>query len=113
MSHTPGPWQMRDERYCINEILGNLEGPIEGQIRGEKICEMEHTEDGQIFANAKLISAAPEMLSTLRSLISKVDQIDSSGRIMCGDEIGEILSGFTDFIDSNVRAIVQKATGRV
>ena len=112
MSHTPGPWQIHDEQYCMDEIWGNLEGPIDGQIRGTKICEMEHTEDGRVFANARLVAASPEMLSALQSLIEKVDQMDSGSQILSGDEIADILSEFTEFIDSKVRAIVQKATAK-
>lgn len=63
--HTPGPWQIHDKKYCIDEIWGNLEGPLEGTIRGTQVCTMEQTEDGCIFANAKLVAAAPELLTAV------------------------------------------------
>lgn len=64
--HTPGPWKIHDEQYCIDEIWGDLEGPIDGKIRGQHVCTLEQTDDGRICANACLIAAAPEMLAALR-----------------------------------------------
>lgn len=65
-NHTPGPWKIHDEQYCIDEIWGNLEGPIDGKIRGTQICTLEQTDDGRVFANAKLIAAAPELLESAK-----------------------------------------------
>lgn len=62
--HTPGPWQSHDDDYCPEEIWGNLEGPLDGEIRGTLVCTVD---DGpEMLGNIALLKAAPDLLYNLR-----------------------------------------------
>ncbi len=70
MPHTPGPWQQHDHDYCPFEIWGALDGPLEdGKIHGEQVCDIIEGDDAERnHANARLIAAAPELLSACEVL---------------------------------------------
>ena len=63
MKHTPGPWMFDDEIFIF--------GPTR-----EMIAEVRGAGDSEICqeANARLIAAAPELLSTLQGLVDMCEQ---------------------------------------
>jgi hypothetical protein len=76
--HTPGPWGFTptatlNDAPCRWEILG----------AGGVIAE---TNDSTTDANARLISAAPDMLSALETLASRMSE-NADGRELYGDWI--------------------------
>ena len=63
--HTPGPWQ----RYADYEpllIVGNVDGPDDGQMHYTRVCEVE--DNAWADANVRLIAAAPKLLAALRAV---------------------------------------------
>lgn len=60
--HTPGPWRIKDDK-------GTIVGPDEQQIEasGLSLALGYRDEEDPCFANARLISAAPEMLEALEA----------------------------------------------
>lgn len=101
--HTPGPWEAREwttrgvttvGRVCDNllgfEMIADCAG-IGRQVTGE-----------QEEADARLISAAPELLATLRALVDACYAADVAGNL-AGEVDGSLL-------DSALAAIA-KATG--
>jgi hypothetical protein len=58
MKHTPGPWKITT--IADYTFIGEVDNTRDGQ----GICEMM----GECEANAKLIAAAPELLSALKRL---------------------------------------------
>ena len=81
MTHTKGPWEVeKHERMFL--IIGNDDCP-----RNEKmpVCELdrglsEETDEEQ-EANARLISAAPELLEALEGLYDEVIAICNDGTL--------------------------------
>jgi hypothetical protein len=66
--HTAGPWQIKSE-YEPLTVIGNVDGPDDGQYHYTPICEVEPTLfPDENAANARLIAAAPELLAALRNL---------------------------------------------
>ena len=60
---TPGPWLVsRTTVYALNEQGYNC---FSTQVQPGNTAPMEHTSDGELAANARLISAAPELLAAL------------------------------------------------
>lgn len=73
--HTPGPWEVWDHTPGDG---WHLVGPPEG--RGAFVAELPHIEWGQPGrpfseqeANARLISAAPELLETAKAILPYFD----------------------------------------
>lgn len=66
--HTPGPWQTHHAEYSPDTIVGNIDGPIDGWIRGTTVCTVENNDS--FFANVNLICAAPELLGIVQELAS-------------------------------------------
>ena len=68
MSHTPGPWHVREHGQCADMSVLSKDG---GDIAD---CDFTHFEwpvkrtREECMANAQLISAAPEMLATLKHI---------------------------------------------
>ena len=62
MSHTPGPWIVRDIEYgaLIGAVAWVKFGPVAWVGFGTARCKEEH------MANARLMAAAPELLDTLQ-----------------------------------------------
>ena len=64
MKHTPGPWKISLEAVNTNtlEIIGGRDRIAELNAMGVKL------DNDKLFANARLIAAAPELLEALKSL---------------------------------------------
>jgi hypothetical protein len=60
-SHTPGPWRV-GKKYTLDVYAGNMQG-----VRIAACFD----DDGE--ANARLISAAPELLSALQSALAFIN----------------------------------------
>lgn len=80
--YTPGPWQMHDEDYAPEEIYGDLEH-VEGHARGTQVCTCEPCD--QMIANARLIAAAPELLSAAEHILALLDHPTWSVTILDAD----------------------------
>jgi hypothetical protein len=66
--HTPGPWQSKSD-YEPMTIIGNVDGPDDGEYHYTPICEVEPTLfPDENAANARLIAAAPELLKVLEDI---------------------------------------------
>jgi hypothetical protein len=73
-THTPGPWSTRP-------IHGNPQSFYLAAPSGELMAEIwatTHLRDDVLYANAKLIAAAPELLAALQHLM-RYDFGDSEG----------------------------------
>lgn len=70
MSHTPGPW-----RVIVNPVRGVIvKGPNGVIIASRPLCK-EWKRNEELYANARLIAAAPEMYEALEELRDKVWRI--------------------------------------
>lgn len=58
-NHTRGPWAYQEDSDAYTHIV---RGP-----NNRFICQLNQTTSAEIEANARLIAAAPDMLSALRS----------------------------------------------
>jgi hypothetical protein len=71
MSHTPGPWTVGDKR-------GVWVGPVISAEDGRKgvafVC-------GESDGNARMIAAAPELLSALRLAVSLLTRASDNGSL--------------------------------
>lgn len=81
MEHTKGPWYVREDRefyhnhrqpFCIANHLGDGEEgrSLDGQDDDSSrwICRLMDDWSDEYKANARLIAAAPDMLSALRAV---------------------------------------------
>lgn len=100
--HTPGPWRVSGCCYIRNPHKDNwLHEPIIETIDAATNprpsvatvnCRRELTEheaskpDAETLANARLIAAAPELLSALRGLL---DQLEAVGIYIEGEDSGQ------------------------
>lgn len=73
MSHTSGPWQAVVRKYGMWRVVGpeteevNVLGRVYRPVIAENIGGHEEGDDGE--SNARLIAAAPELLSALEQLL--------------------------------------------
>ena len=59
MKHTPGPWSMEPRKDGMGYWIDSVDGTI---------CQVMHDEKAE--ADARLISAAPELLQALRMVMN-------------------------------------------
>lgn len=100
--HTPGPWRLvrnQFSEYCSTELCemavmsgGDMNMIVAGVVSD---CLEEHQ------ANARLISAAPELLQALVNLVQAL-QPDENGKICLSD---------VEFVETEARGVIYKATG--
>lgn len=69
--HTPGTWQPYSD-YEPFLIVGNIDGPDDGQMHYTRVCEVE--ENAWSEANARLIAAAPEFLSNAEKRVEQAER---------------------------------------
>ena len=99
--HTPGPWAI---------AFGGMEGDdfavIGSKFADRAICNLELRD--YVPANARLIAAAPELLESLRAILSVVDfAIEKND----GDIYGSVYHDVDhQAVISNARAAIAKAT---
>jgi hypothetical protein len=70
--HTPGPWQARND-YGWDTIIGNVDGPDDGEYTYTGIAEVITEDPGEAQANARLIAAAPELLEALQRCTARLE----------------------------------------
>ena len=94
-AHTPGPWH-----------IGMRPGPIVYGPNGEQVASLLNplVGDSENKANARLISAAPDLLSTLESCIA------AGSMIQQGKRGGEVMGQLSAAIDQ-AREAIAKARG--
>jgi hypothetical protein len=113
--HTPGPWFANDSLQLFAETgqhLASLDSSTEG------------FEGGALYANARLIAAAPDLLAALKDLLGDQPFIQETGDpqaaffhcIHCGREYGAGMDESADDCDVDcpgmiARAAIAKATG--
>jgi hypothetical protein len=105
MAHTPGPWKWDDDEGLRDGcVLGLLLGP-NGQPVASGLMPME--EGGVVQPilcnpdNARLIAAAPELLSSLEECVRLLDVLPIKYRTRA------------DFAGNKARAVIAKAKGDV
>lgn len=65
-AHTPGPWFLFGNGHCVGGPASDTETPTAGVA----MCGMARRGPDESAANARLISAAPDMLAALRGLLA-------------------------------------------
>lgn len=92
--HTAGPWRIQESKRPITAEAGSL------VIIEANALIQSPAFDSSARANAKLIAAAPDLLTALKSIIFEADTTD------CGDEYIEL----TRENIAKARAAIAKAT---
>ena len=94
--HTPGPWELRHERYC-----GKTDHVIRiGTASVYFNRGIGNTEETAI-ANARLIAASPDLLEALQSITKSYDELlEKYGKA----------HGWGTIESDNARAAIAKAT---
>lgn len=76
MSHTPGPWRLKLQRYggyrVFKLFIDNPDGSYQelGDFRG---VHRVSDPDEETIANARLIAAAPDLLEALAAIVNSTD----------------------------------------
>lgn len=78
--HTPTPWTMSTNKHSISiSRLDTTENPVDIVWTG--LAKVYFSggcpDDPEGLANAKLISASPDLLKALRTLVKKCNQYDT------------------------------------
>lgn len=68
-SHTPGPWEAFKGGYAVGSQQGTCVATLPSSSK-------HHPEDSEREANARLISAAPDLLSALTILLKMIEDGD-------------------------------------
>ncbi len=82
--HTSGEWKanepldMEGMHHIFIEADGKILGRIDGYVNGSLCGEKGHPDRKQTIANARLITAAPEMLAALENLENDANQMPMS-----------------------------------
>lgn len=102
MNHTAGPWHVSDlDRRTVGPIrVLRADGTDVPQLQSVAIVR-QRLEDAETDANARLISAAPELLTALKAMVSMYDLIQRNG---LGESVRLKLA--------NAEAAIAKAEGR-
>jgi hypothetical protein len=77
---TEGPWQCQHS-YDLDglcTIIGAIDGPDDGHWHYREVCRLnDELDHGELIANARLITAAPELLSALKTLLADVQDYEA------------------------------------
>lgn len=68
--HTPGPWKKLGGNNC--HMVVNASGEVVGQVTGSRRGRTRAPRHDEAQANARLIAAAPDLLSILKTLQDKL-----------------------------------------
>ena len=77
MKHAPGPWEVSEEWHGDLYIDSYIEG--EGDTALAKIVNNVCKTD-QAEANARLIAAAPDLLTIVKDLLFEFDEVTDAGQ---------------------------------
>ncbi len=106
MKHTPGPWLVRpDEAIAIRAEDGSLLATL-GWSNGRHFAKGRR-DANEVYANAHLIAAAPELLAMVRHYASDCAECDGTGFKFPGTPILD--HACEDCAD--IRALIDKAEG--
>jgi hypothetical protein len=103
-AHTPGPWQVKSE-HEPEYIVGDIDGPDDGTMYYQPVAMVMETK--QFAANARLIAAAPELLSELRKAADTFADLATFLSIT-GKEAS---AAGCRIAEASHRALIAKATG--
>jgi len=92
--HTPGPWVFYDDS---NDGKTNR---IEIAARGKTVARIYHSVPEEDLPNARLISAAPDLLEAAKTIMKNLDGM-----------AGEVTAGYHESIIAPLRDAIAKATG--
>lgn len=96
MPHTPGPWFVFDGRPCVGGPSSTfMDADPAQQTAGIAMCGMRLRTEDESMANARLISAAPELLAAITPAA-----------------IGFLRDNGFDVVARNIQAAIAKATGK-
>lgn len=122
--HTPGPWMLADENNQCCSVLLSTEHNLTACLDRQDLNTGEFLiERSEMLANARLISAAPELLEALKQCLGMLEQADCSTWYCCcgspmdghgiGDGHGPVDQG--SYYQCNAmdaaRSAIAKATG--
>lgn len=71
--HTPGPWEMVEHSWSRTGIYAKAIGIAALDIADEATEETQEEWQAMMAANARLIAAAPDLLSACQSAISHLE----------------------------------------
>lgn len=97
MSHTPGPW-------AFDGPISNIH-VYEAERPHMRVCFM--TSDGRPRENARLITAAPDMLALLQFILSGIERGKVQDQAILRRNEEEIE---TETLSARIRAAIAKAT---
>jgi hypothetical protein len=123
--HTPGEWQIEDGNFVYVLDAESGTNRFWAGISAGYIGTGARTSTEEIYANARLIAAAPDLLVALRAMLAIVSQTGiASGICCCGDDMNQHENPFNCghvAVDSGhyhsgpllecARAAITKATG--
>lgn len=107
-THTPGPWTRQPDQRFRNDQSAGVKGP-NGLYIAAALDFNRTDRDAEVEANAHLIAAAPDLLTALKLLMSKVDHGDYPRRCDPASMVGSVLGG-NDLVTA--RNAIAKAEGR-
>lgn len=67
LKHTPGPWVIDQHAAFANPDIGHM---VYSEGGGHLVCEVRHAYSDNQTANARLISATPELLDACQQILS-------------------------------------------
>lgn len=102
--HTPGPWTYK--RFCVH--AQGIRISQSGYV-GAASCSAEMAADQERIANARLISAAPDLLAACKEIIAKMDSLGDYPANLIEPETDRV---FAEYEFDDMRAAIAKATGK-
>lgn len=112
--HTPGPWKIShgglpgDSGFSVASNNAQAENvKVTAECWPCTIVSEEHRQE--LFANARLIAAAPELLNALRALLATAKVIQSANESL--RQNGIHAAGFADSLVTDAEAAIAKAMG--
>ena len=114
--HTPAPWRIDEDGDGVPAIVGPREKASRRGIEGEwDICVMDWDDEPDrkqvIFANARLIAAAPDLLAQHNTNLVDLDLLRRA--IAEGDPKAELLVRVDDLIRFSRDAIAKAVSSHV
>jgi hypothetical protein len=99
---TPGPWHVEPEEWTEGRGIA-----ICGKDGAVAIIDAEMAPNGEDYANARLIAAAPELLDALREFVSDIEAAYSSGMDILKNAWPDLVVTY-----QNAQAAIAKAGGK-
>lgn len=108
-SNTPGPWFTHREGWSTIYVEARIGG---GLIQEVAACGPTNAGSEQQEANARLISAAPELLEALKESLAALEWVvEQGGGPACEHEGGIVCFCKENNAINSARAAIAKATG--